>query len=155
MVAVSTLEQLRKSPWFTRRTQITIGIVVCVPLVLIGLARLFATEQPEDAQIEVARLVLEEYVRRNPPNGNWQMTATRISEEGKLEMDVDVLDYDDAQYILSRSGRVRNSYMKLACPPIEAHVYRELSSGETVWINLHYNSKPITKGACPLVKSLF
>ncbi len=155
MNAVSGLEHMRKSPWFSRRTLITICLVMCIPMVVLSLVRLFATETPDNARIEVARLVLEEYVRRNPPNENWQMTETRISEQGKLIMDVNVPDYDDAQYILSRTGRVRNSYLKLACPSVEANVYDQLPEGETVWVNLHYNGTPIVEGACPLAKALF
>ena len=121
-----------------------------LPLALIGLARLFATDMPKLENLEVARAVLEEYVRRNPPNRTWKMTASRVTAEGKLEMDVDVDNYDEAQFILSRSGRIRYNYLKLSCPVESADVYGMLPQGDTIWIKLHYNNEPIVDGPCPL-----
>ncbi len=147
--------QAFQNPQVSRRSLIILVLVVGLPLVLIGAARLFSTSLAKADVMEVARAVLEEHVRRNPPNREWKMTATRISDDDNLEMDVEVVNYDQAQFILSRTGRIRHSYMKLACPDFGAEVYRQLPKNETIWIQLHYNGSPIVRGACPLAKSLF
>ena len=147
--------QFPKFSWLNRRTLTAIGLIVGLPVILIGLARLMATEAPKSEVMEVARAVLEEHVRRIPPNKTWQMTATRVTEDNKLEMDVDIANYHQAKVIESRSGRVRYSYMKLACPDLDATVYQQLPKNETIWIQLHYNGNPIVRGACPLNASIF
>ncbi|NQW01037.1 MAG: hypothetical protein HQ483_15130 [Rhodospirillales bacterium] len=150
-----TMPETIKFPFISRRIAVILVLVVGFPILLLAIARLLSTDLPKAEVMEVARAVLEEHVRRNPPNGTWQMTATRVTDQDKLEMDVDVADYDKAKFIMSRTGRIRHSYMKLACPELEADVYRQLPKNETVWIQLHYNGEPIVSGACPLAKSLF
>ena len=152
---VLPLNQFRKFPWMNRKTLMVFGLIVGLPFLLIGLARLIATEMPKSEVMEVARAVLEEHVRRNPPNRTWQMTATRVTDQNKLEMDVDIANFHQAKVIESRSGRVRHSYMKLACPELGATVYQQLPKGENIWIQLHYSGKPIVRGACPLAASIF
>jgi len=149
------LPQTLHFPWVRRRTLLICTLIVGLPLALIGVARILATDIPKSDRMEVARAVLEEHVRRNPPNKEWTMTETRITDDLKLEMDVDVTNYDQAQVILSRSGRIRYSYMKLACPEPGSAVFGHLPERETVWINLHYNNRPIVTGACPIGKSIF
>lgn len=154
-MSVLRMPQILQYPWIRRRTLIILTLVIGLPLVLIGIARIFATDLPKSDRLGVAQAVLEEYVRRNPPNKEWVMTATRITDDLKLEMDVDVANYDQAQVIFSRTGRIRHSYMKLACPELESDVYSHLPERETIWVNLHYNGEPIVRGACPLGKGLF
>ncbi len=149
------LPRLSQFPWMNRKTLIVIVLVTGLPLLMLGMARFLATDLPREDVLEVARAVLVEHMNRNPPNKTWVMTATRISGDHKLEMDVDVANFDQAEVIMSRSGRVRHSYMKLACPDLEADVYRLLPAQETIWIRLHYNGKSIVRGACPLSNSMF
>lgn len=149
------MQQTLKYPWVRRRTVIILGILLTAPLVLIGLLRLMATDSSKAEVMEVARAVLEEHIGRNPPNRTWEMTGNRINEDGQLEMDVNVTSFHQAQVIQSRTGRVKYSYMKLACPALEAKVYDLLPKDETIWVQLHYNGTPIVRGACPLARTIF
>lgn len=154
MLALS-FPSLFKHSWFSRRNIIAACIVLGLPILFIGLARLIAMDPVDRDKMEVARAVLEEHVRRHPPNKTWQMTSIRISDDFKLVMDVNVPNSRHAKVIQSRTPRVQHSYMKLACPSLDSRVYKQLPEGETVWIQLHYYDQPIIKGACPLAPSIF
>ena len=150
-----SFQSFPKFSWFNRRNMTTAAIVLGLPILLLILARTLATDPISAAEMQVSQAVLEEYVQRNPPNKTWQMTAIRVTDDQKLEMDVNVTNSHQAKVILSRSGRIRYSYLKLACPKLDAPIYGQLPKGQTVWVQLHHFNKPIVRGACPLASSLF
>jgi len=132
-----------------RRVINAVAFTVAVPALFIAAASFFAEDANDRDRLEVARLVLDEYVDQNPPNGKWERGAIRVTEDMRLEMDVSVPTYEHAKFIKSRTKRVQHSYLKLACPTAESDVFDRLVDGETVWIRLMYKGEVITKGPCP------
>jgi len=132
-----------------RRVIKAVAFTVAVPALFIAVAGFFAEDADDRDRLEVARLVLDEYVDQNPPNGKWERGEIRVTEDMRLEMDVSVPAYEHAKFIESRTKRVQHSYLKLACPPAQSDVFDRLIDGETVWIRLMYKGEVITKGPCP------
>ncbi len=64
-------------------------------------------------------------------------------------VDVDVTKVPHAKIIRSRNKRIQYSYLKLACPPLDAPIRRALVDGSPLWINLHFEGATILEGACP------
>jgi len=89
-----------------RRVINAVAFTVAVPALFIAAAGFFAEDMDKRDRLEVARLVLDEYVDQNPPHGKWERGEIRVTEDMRLEMDVSVPTYEHAKFIESRTNRV-------------------------------------------------
>ena len=125
-----------------------ISIAFIVPaLAVLGLA-LMSKYDAQMESMQQAQVALESHYSANPPNRVWDYQGVRISERKRLVVDVHVGVIPHATFIKTRNGRIRYSYMKLACPKAGAAVHNQLN-GETIWINLHFHGDVLLEGACP------
>jgi len=136
-------------PWIPRRVLRNVSVIVLVPVSLLIGAAFMAQESTEPRELEIAALALAEDMQKSPPQGGWNVTGIRVNDKMRVEMDVEVAYHHQAEFIKTRSGRVKYSYLKLACPAPDAKVYRHLPKYEAVWIHLYFNNDLIVSGACP------
>jgi hypothetical protein len=143
-------------PWVPRNgLKILAGMIVLSGFILASV-NFFAKEVDDTETFKIAALALAEDMQNSPPRQNgWVVTKIQIGEESRLEMDVEVAYEYQASFIKSRSGRVRHSYLKLACPVPEAKVFKILSERQQVWLRLHYNNDVLATGICPRSVSPF
>jgi hypothetical protein len=143
-------------PWLPRNgLKILAGMIIVSGVVLAG-ANFFAKDAVDEQTLKIAALALAEDMQNTPPRqSGWVVSKITISQQFRLEMDVEVAYAYQADFIRSRSGRVRYSYLKLACPPPEGKVYTVLGERENVWLRLNYNNEVLVSGLCPKSKGPF
>jgi len=136
-------------PWIPRRVLVVLAIAILLPtFVLIG-AKSISSDMPKADALQVAAFVLAEDLKVNPLKTGWDLKDIHVTEDLRLEMDVNVSYHYQAEFIKSRNGRVRYSYLKLTCPSPEAEVFKVLPNKTTVWVRLLYDGELIVAGGCP------
>jgi len=142
-------------PWIPRRVLRNVAVIILVPVSLLMAAVYLSREPAKPTDLKVAALALAQDIQNSPLKGGWTVSNIRVNDKMRVEMDVEVAYYHQAEVIKSRSGRVKYSYLKLACPAATASVYSHLKKLETVWIHLYFNHDLIVSGACPKTNGPF
>ncbi len=133
-----------------------VGIMIAVALpasLIIGVK--LAEDTPSKREIlNLAAANFGNYLTENPRRIGWKMTAIRVTQDLRLVVDVKVILRREAEVIKSRNSRIKYSYLKLACPPPDAKVFRTLPGGETLWIRLHHYGDTLIEAGCPKDSSI-
>ncbi len=143
-------------PWIPRNGIKIIAGMIFLSGLFLAAANYLAKDVVEPKELKIAALALVEDMQNTPPRQNgWIVTRIGVSAAPRLEMDVEVAYEFQANFIKSRTGRVRHSYLKLACPLSDAKVYTVLGKQDTIWLRLHYNNELLASGICPKSSSPF
>ena len=133
-----------------------VGIMIAVALpasLIIGVK--LSEDTPSKREIlNLAAANFGNYLTENPLRIGWKMTAIRVTQDLRLVVDVKVILRREAKVIKSRNSRIKYSYLKLACPPPDADVFRTLPGGETLWIRLHHQGDTLIEAGCPKDSSI-
>ncbi len=143
MSAAGIMMAKRHAPW-------GIAGVFLLPLVVVAVLSLFIDDKSEDTALAASAAAIEAYYVKNPPNGLWKATGVSVTDDKRVMVNVDVAKVPHAKIIRSRNKRIQYSYLKLACPPLDAPINRALVEGNRLWINLHFEGATILEGACPV-----
>ena len=73
---------------------------------------------------------------------------TYVTDDERVVIDVNVPVIQEADVIRTRNGRIKYSYLKLACPPVGAPILQHMD-GQLLYVNLHYNGESFIEAACP------
>jgi len=136
-------------PWISRRVLIVMAITILLPAGALIWAKFISRDMPRGDALQVAAFVLAEDLKANPLKTGWELKDIHVTEDLRLEMDVNVSFYYQAEFIKSRNGRIRYSYLKLSCPSPELEVFKVLPKESTVWVRLMYDNEVIVAGGCP------
>lgn len=108
---------------------------------------LFSTD--DDQRLKRAAAYLDNFTRLNPPNGVWRQQGVEVVGGKTLRMQVDVPYRQHAQAIMTRRERIRYSYVKLACPPLDSGLGEFMASDDRIVVELVHNGESIAEGTCP------
>lgn len=136
-------------PWIPRRVLMVLAVAILLPAFLLLGAKYLSQDMPKGDALQVAALVLAEDLKVNPLKTGWKLKNIHLTEDLRLEMDVNVTYHYQAEFIKTRNGRIRYSYLKLACPGPESEVFKFLPEKSTVWVRLLYENELIVAGGCP------
>jgi len=145
---------------FDKFRRIANGLIVGVMIALaVPVSLLIGIKLTEDILsdreiLDLAAANFGNYLAENPLKIGWKMTAVRVTPELRLVVDVKVILRREAEVIKTRNSRIKYSYLKLACPPPDAEVFKTLPGDETLWIRLHHQGDTLVEAGCPKDKSI-
>jgi hypothetical protein len=111
------------------RTLVQVALALALSVVLA------ACGEDEQQALDAAKW-LKSYSQMNPPNEEWIATNVAVDKQGRVVMDVLVLDEGQIKLIKSRTAVEQFHIVRMACPPGTAKVWTILSEDQVLWVNL-------------------